>query len=216
MSDLHSTTPAVTTRDHTGEIFNRLTVVERLSGSPTKYLCICACGRSKTLYYANLKNGSTQSCGCLIAEVAGKHAITHGRSRSIEYESWHAMWQRCTNPKHKSYLRYKDRAPPEEWRDFSVFLAHIGPRPDSGLSLDRIDNDKPYGPGNVRWATAKEQCNNRINNHLITYAGSTKTLAQWSAAQGLPKNLLRGRLVRQGWTVEKALTTPPRPVRRRL
>jgi hypothetical protein len=92
------------------------------------------------------------------------HRTKHNMTHSPEYRAWDGMWRRCTNPKHKSYHLYKDRAPPEEWRDFSVFYAEIGPKPAPGYSVDRIDNDKPYGPGNVRWTTDHVQARNKTTN----------------------------------------------------
>lgn len=88
-----------------------------------------------------------------------------------------------------------------------MFLAHIGPKPGPEFSLDRIDNEKPYGPGNVRWATVKEQANNKSNIQRFTYAGKSQTAVQWAAETGLNLGTLRSRL-NSGWSVEKALTTP--------
>ena len=91
------------------------------------------------------------------------HAVPK-RKRSSEYMAWHAMKQRCLNPKHAAYSRYGGRGIRvcDEWRDnFQQFLVDVGPRPDPSLSLDRIDNDGDYRPGNVRWATRSQQARNR-------------------------------------------------------
>lgn len=194
-------------KDLTGQTFERLKVVKRLGGKITKYLCLCSCGNSKAINGADLTSGNTRSCGCLALELLSVSKSTHGQRDSLEYTAWAGMWQRCTNSKHPKYSTYKDRTPPEEWRDFAVFLAHIGPKPGPEFSLDRIDNEKPYGPGNVRWATVKEQANNKSNIQRFTYAGKSQTAVQWAAETGLNLGTLRSRL-NSGWSVEKALTTP--------
>lgn len=215
MSDLHLTTSnrpmpelCPNAKDHTGKIFGRLTTVKRVGGTPTKYLCSCTCGNSTEVVFFRLSSGATKSCGCLAAEMVSARKTTHGMSLTPEYVAWGSMWSRCTDVNNHAYAAYKDRRPPEEWRDFTVFLAHVGLKPSPEHSLDRVDNDKPYGPGNVRWATHKEQCNNTKANRLITYNGKTQTMTQWARDVGLNPRTLKSRLNSLGWSIEKALTTP--------
>lgn len=202
---LHPKVLSARSKDLTGQTFTRLSVIKRLGGKYTKYLCLCSCGNSKAIVGADLTSGNTRSCGCLALELASERA-THGQRASLEYTAWAGMWSRCTNLNHPKYPTYKDRAPPVEWRDFAVFLAHIGPKPRPEFTLDRIDNDKPYGPGNVRWTSAEVQANNRSNVRRFTYGGKTQTAVQWAAETGLSLGTLRSRL-NSGWSVEKALTT---------
>lgn len=114
-------------------------------------------------------------------------------SDSPEYRIWHDMWRRCTNPKNNGYERYKCRTPPEVWRDFSVFYAELGPRPSQGHSLDRIDNSKPYGPGNCRWATQVAQCRNKVNNVMVIHAGEKKCLKAACEDAGISYSKIRQR-----------------------
>lgn len=120
------------------------------------------------------------------------------------------MKRRCDNPKNISYANYGGRGITvcPEWRDnFEAFLRDMGPRP-AGHSLDRIDNDKPYEPGNVRWATRGTQANNTRANRRITHSGVTKTLSQWAHEIGVPVVTLHRRLA-DGWTLERALAQKP-------
>jgi hypothetical protein len=104
------------------------------------------------------------------------------------------MWSRCTNPLHRRYWQYADRLPPDEWRDFQVFLEHVGPRPSSRHSLDRIRNAEPYGPGNVRWATPKEQTRNRSTNRLVIHRGVVVSLAEACELEGLDRKTIANRM----------------------
>jgi hypothetical protein len=121
------------------------------------------------------------------------------------------MVDRCTNLKHKDYFNYGGRGIEicERWKKFENFLEDMGERPSREFSIDRINNNKGYFPGNCRWATMKEQCNNRRNNKTITFNGETKTLAQWSEEIGTPLHVLWLRLS-YGWSVERMLTEPVR------
>lgn len=121
------------------------------------------------------------------------------------YNIWSTMKQRCNNPKDKAYKRYGGRGIKicDRWNTFANFLADVGDPP-SGLSLDRIDNNGNYEPGNCKWSTRKEQQNNMRTNTFLTYKGERKTIAQWS--DELKLNLSYDRMVQrlsQGWSLRK-------------
>jgi hypothetical protein len=137
----------------------------------------------------------------------------HGGSYSPEYRIWKNILCRCYYPSHNAYPYYGGRTENpvtvcEEWRQsFATFLAYVGKKPTPLHTLDRIENEKGYEPGNVRWATRKEQGRNTKRKRLLTYNGETKPIWQWSEETGLGYQLLFNRIDR-GWTAEKALTTP--------
>lgn len=150
--------------------FGRLlvTALEPRTVRDRSWTCKCDCGRVVSVQGGNLRNNHTRSCGCLRNEVTRQRATKHGYSRvkqrTPEYKTWCLMKDRCHNPR---FLRYADWGGRgikvcEEWlHDFVAFLDHVGPKPSSKHSIDRIDNDRGYEPGNVRWATALEQRYNR-------------------------------------------------------
>jgi hypothetical protein len=153
--------------DMTNAKFGRLTVVQRDNNDArgqAKWRCLCACGVVVVVYGVNLRKGHTKSCGCLHDEVRVSAKTTHGGRDRPEYEIWSSMKKRCGNQNHHAYSRYGGRgiAVCVRWgADFAAFLADVGPRPSPKHSLDRINNDGNYEPGNVRWATASEQAKNR-------------------------------------------------------
>lgn len=205
-------------QDLTGKVFSRLSVTGYAgkSGHSHRWLCRCECGNDREVRAHNLTRGNSKSCGCISLEIHTKHGMARrgepkveGAKRRVlpEYRAWTNMWARTTNPNNPGYALYADRAPPDAWRDFSVFLKDVGMRPAKGLSLDRIDNSKPYGPGNCRWASRKEQSNNTSRNVELTHAGETLTIAQWAEMVGIGYVTLGTRLKR-GWSTERALTEP--------
>ena len=118
------------------------------------------------------------------------------------------MRQRCLNPNNPKYSVYGGRGITvcERWGDFALFLADMGD-PEPGMTLDRIDNDRGYEPGNVRWATRLGQANNRRDNQHITFNGVTLTFAEWGRVTGLGKSTIARRHA-NGWSVERILTEP--------
>lgn len=130
-----------------------------------------------------------------------------------EYRIWANIVQRCTNPKRREYHRYGGRGITlcQEWRkSFATFLAHIGERPSKKHSIDRINNNKGYEPGNVRWATSKEQSRNQEKTLLITAKGKTLCLTEWAHETGIPLVTIHSRIRKLGWSGEKAVTVPQR------
>lgn len=189
--------PAV--KDLTDKRFGKLVVVSRDKSHPKgkgTFWCVrCDCGVEKVLPASNISRGHAKSCGCGIAE-SNRHRATHGLYRSRLYKIWSSAKRRCTNPNAEHYHRYGGRGITmhSAWvEDFAVFLRDVGDPPEPQLTLDRIDNNKGYEPGNMRWVGRKEQANNRSTNILLTWKGETMTMSQWAERLGCSYALLRGR-----------------------
>lgn len=124
---------------------------------------------------------------------------------------WNSMKARCHSPTCREFRWYGVRGIEvcQEWREsFDAFLADMGERPFPDASIERIDNNKGYSPDNCRWIPRREQSLNQRSNLLLTWRGETKHLAEWSRETGISSRALSWRL-RNGWSIERALTTPP-------
>lgn len=218
-------------KDHSGERFGRLLVVDIAKSDPERGLiwnCICDCGQKKAIRGDSLRRGATTSCGCLRIEravAATKLAcITHGMTKTKEYAAYLSMKERCYVEKSESYKHYGARGIVvcQRWRvsdGFADFLAKIGEAPGQDYSVDRKDVNGNYSCGecdeclangwamNIRWATRWEQANNRTNNHVLIFEGKRMTISEWAREIGIKSSTLMMR-IRRGWSAEDAITTP--------
>lgn len=177
------------------------------NGRNPLWMVRCKCGREHET--THLRPHKNLACRC--PETTAPRA-----SAKV---SWRAMRERCRNPKHKAYERYGGRgiAIAEQWNDFETFFRDLGPRP-TGTTLDRINNDGNYEPGNCRWATWKEQSANRrpyphgrhsTPKTLFCFNGRSQSIVAWANELKIDSRRLRKRLAK-GWSIERALTEPRR------
>lgn len=202
--------------DLTGQRFGRLLIIEEGPRACDKYrrvrwVCRCDCGKQTVVTAGNLSSGGTKSCGCLKIENTPVMAIRHGRSYSKEWRCWQYLRNRCTNPKCDQYPNYGGRGISfcDRWKSFDLFFEDMGEAPAPKHTLDRIDVNGNYEPGNCRWATVMEQMSNKRNNRRVDIDGVTKHLSEWARHFGIDHRAIRGRL-NLGWSMEDAITTPVR------
>jgi hypothetical protein len=203
-----------------GEVFGHLTVLQeepptrKPNGASVRvFLARCSCGKERVVRLHSLTSGKTVSCGHVQREKAkqNKAATTHGLSKTPVYSVWSQMIQRCHNPTNSSYPRYGARGISvcDEWRvSFSAFSEYVGFRP-PGMTIDRINSAGNYEPGNVRWATYKEQARNTSRNHLHTIDGVTRCLAEWCEILNEPWTTVKKRVAagKDPFTRERARRT---------
>ena len=174
--------------DLVGRKFGRLLVLRRNGSSKAKkalWLCVCDCGGTASVITHDLLSGHTQSCGCLNREAIKEKSLKHGKSGEKIFFVWFEIKQRCLNHQNKHYKNYGGRGIKlfDEWKNFQPFYDFVSKLPnfgENGYSLDRINNNGNYEPGNVRWATQREQSNNTRKNIWITHENETHTLAEWA------------------------------------
>lgn len=175
----------------TGQRFGRLTVIARAQNLDHKaaWQCLCDCGRTVAIRGWLLRSGASQSCGCWKRDRLRKH----GMKNTPEYVVWQAMKDRCYNPRRSAYKDYGGRGIRicERWRnDFREFYKDMGPRP-KGTSLDRINNDGDYEPGNCRWATKDMQARNMRKTRRFTHQGEDLCVAEWARRIGKSYSAVR-------------------------
>lgn len=177
-------------RDLAGFRSGRLVVVRPLTWASKylRWLCRCDCGRTAEVPdQCLLRAKATQSCGCLRDERTAARCRTHGMTNSPTYQSWCSMITRCENQNRRHYASYGGRGilVCERWRhSFEAFLADMGERP-KGTTLDRINNDGNYEPGNCRWATSKQQANNKRKSVRVVVDGTEETIPDLASKNGL-------------------------------
>jgi hypothetical protein len=208
-----------------GKRFGRLVVLgtpelRRYSHKNWVYVwgCLCDCGAMVRVFASNLTTGHTVSCGCLEKDLPNK--LTNGRFRNrkpcAEYTTWISMRQRCESMDPRIYSCYRGKGIkvcPRWNNSFRNFLADMGPRPSADHSIDRIDGNGNYEPGNCRWATLEIQANNKASNVNISINGISKSAAQWSRVSGICSYTILGR-IRRGWEPREAVWKKPGTVTR--
>lgn len=181
----------------------------------TQWKCLCDCGNTVIVEGSNLKKGNSKSCGCLNDELIATRSIKHGDRHTKLYCIWTNMKTRCNNQNSKEYDLYGGRGISvcEEWnnsysafKEWAIDSGYFDKVKSGNCSIDRIDVNKGYCPDNCRWATAKEQANNRQNTIYITFNNETKTLSEWATFLNIKYHTLFARIYRLGWSVEKAFT----------
>lgn len=204
--------------DMTGKQCGLWTVIERApnritpGGEPlAMWLCECQCGTRRLVRAADLRNGASKSCGCYQKQRASEARKKYDHMDNRLYSIWAGMCYRCTKPEHPSYYLYGGRGIRvcNEWLDsfecFARWASQNGYQ--DMLTIDRIDVDGDYCPANCRWATPKEQANNRRTCVYLEYKGELKTATQWAEEYHINPHTLMDRIQR-GWSVEEAITRP--------
>ena len=184
---------------------------ESLHGK-TRWRCVCECGNECVVHTTSLTTGNTKSCGCYRIE---KSKLLYSGVRQNDkhlYAVWNGIKQRCLNPHSKAYKNYGgrgigiDREWAENYESFYNWAMRTGYK--KGLEIDRINNDGDYCEDNCRFVNKKIQANNKRNVKLYTIDGNTKSLPQWCREYNQEYYLVRQRVYKLGWPIEKALITP--------
>lgn len=178
------------------------------------WICKCFCGNEFTTVALDVKYEHTTSCGCKIKEhlKSGKARRTHGKRKSLEYNTWAKLKDRCYNKNDKKYKDYGGRGITvcDTWlNSFQQFLEDMGEKPSPKHSIERKDNNGNYCKENCVWETKKKQAINRRNTTFIEYNGEIKPLAEWAEIFNIRINTLHSR-INHKWDIHKALTTPVR------
>lgn len=199
--------------------FGLLTVLTkeyRKDKSDTYAYCQCACGNKKWVKFRDLSRGRTKSCGCLAKSA-------NGLSRTRIYRIWKGMKERCLNPNCGNYKYYGGRGImiDDLWLDnflnfyndmYDSYLAHVKEFGEKNTTIDRIDVNGNYCKENCRWATIKEQANNKTNNIVLNFKGKCLTMAQWAEELGIKYSTLKRRKYTFGYTEAKDLLAQPHKI----
>ena len=204
-------------KDIAGQRFGRLVAIKAEkdpTGRRYDWLCKCDCGNEVKATSVSLTTGKKKSCGCIQRELLQSRNTVHGHSRERLYRVWKGMKSRCYNSHHRSYPKYGGRGLRvcDDYEAFRLWAYENGYDENAEYqqcTIDRIDVDGDYSPQNCRWADSFTQANNTNKVLLITFKGETKTVTEWANKTGIPRATLYAR-VKNGWDVDKALTTPVR------
>lgn len=196
-----------------GEKRGELTYVETIKGGDGYFKC--SCGVIKKIRTNHVFSGAVKSCGCKRAEYVSKARYTPGvrenGKQTSEYTIWKGMKQRCNNKNAPKWHRYGGRGISvcERWQtSFSNFLDDMGRRPTNKHSIERMNNDGNYEPGNCRWATAKEQAYNTSRVLKYIYDGELMTIREIATIIGVKKGTLDSRIRKYGYEIAMSHFSP--------
>jgi hypothetical protein len=206
-------------KDISGLRFGRLIAVEIVGITKKQeriWKCKCDCGNETEVTVVRLMNGTTKSCGCIQKELSSKRAKTgiskiHGYHGTRVYICYKSMMERCCNPNNRAYKNYGGRGIKicDEWmhnpKAFIDWALNNGYK--DNLTIERINVNGNYEPSNCKWATIKQQNNNRRSNKFITINNETKTLQEWADYVGILSSTINRR-INKGWDYERAVFTP--------
>lgn len=191
-----------------GKKFGTLTIVSYIGirKRDKSYNYVCECGKTGIVTRYRLK--VVQSCGCKKDRSFGKRNATHGLSQKKIYKVWRSLMSRCYDTENPQYYRYGGRGitVSKEWHELTKFAEDMGDPP-KGLQIDRVDNNKGYSKENCRWATRKENMNNREANVFINLNGESRTVSEWCAIFNFKTSTIYGRL-KAGWETDKLFIKP--------
>jgi len=207
-----------------GQRFGRLTVIEfaEVRKRHAYWHCVCDCGEKLVVGASNLSSGKAKSCGCYHRDVSSQANTTHGMTRNGKrdmqsiYVRWKSMKNRCSNPANPAFNNYGGRGIKvcERWQTFESFYADMGDPPE-GMTMDRIDNNGDYEPGNVRWATMSEQRKNQRPKRVIDTPAGPMLIPDAARKYGIKLKTLYWRMD-NGWPILKALDIGPWASRRAM
>lgn len=198
-------------KDISGNKYGKLTVIRLvgMKGKVSQWLCQCECGNQKVVGKGSLTSGNTQSCGCIHKAQLVNRNYKHGKVKSPIYHIWSCMKDRCNNPHNISYKNYGGRGirVSAEWMNFENFHNDMIATYLKGLTLERKDNNGDYCKENCVWADNETQANNNRRNNIITYGGTSGTLANMAKIWGFDYVVVQSRLYK-GWDITKAIEAP--------
>ena len=171
------------------------------SGSVTRWLCRCVCGTERLVRAGHLASGASTNCGCI--RPPKKHGQAVGKSFTKKYRTWRSMMARCTNPNHKNANIYYGLMC-SEWLEFTNFDKDVPAPPSINHTIDRIENERGYEPGNVRWVLMAEQHRNQRNCRWIEFNGKCQLLTDWAKELGISTSSLHERIKK--WGINEALS----------
>ena len=193
----------------TGRVFGQLTVIKFVGGPRRRWLCDCTCGKTAVIAQPDLIGGHTKSCGHRHSEQLADRNRTHGMTNTYTYKKWHQMNTRIRDTDNPKNACYRDVHICCRWRKFENFYLDMGEAP-TGYSLDRIDNKRGYIKDNCRWVPLAIQSSNTSRNVVVSFNGTTAHVSEHCRRVGLRPDLVFDRVNKLGWSVERALGTPPR------
>lgn len=195
-----------------GDRFSWLEIIKEVEKRKGKryFMCRCICQNIGVHRLVSLRSGAIKSCGCLRNEQNRNAGFKHGFWGTSLYWSWHSMKERCLNANAKAYQYYGGREITvcKEWMDFEGFCDwSLKNGYEEGLTIERKDVNGNYEPSNCCWIPLSEQANNTRRSKIIELNGISQNVRQWEKELGFGRNVVSKRLL-NGWSIDKALTTP--------